>query len=212
LRRCASDNGINPSRHSRLIVPIGEWVLRNACREATMWPEEIRVAVNVSGEQIVEPNFIKTIVRALAETGLAAHRLEIEVTESVFLRDDRLARQVLEQIVALGCTLALDDFGTGYSSLGYLRTIRFSTIKVDRSFVQGAALQQAESLAIINAVVAMATSLNISTTAEGVEDEAQAQLVRELGCTKIQGYYFGRPMPASEARTLVVRSQNSAVA
>ncbi len=197
---------------TRLIVPIGEWVLRTACREATMWPDEIRVAVNVSGEQIVEPNFIKTIVRALAETGLAARRLEIEVTESVFLRDDRLARQVLEQILALGCTLALDDFGTGYSSLGYLRTMRFSTIKVDRSFVQGAALQQAESLAIINAVVAMATSLNIYTTAEGVEDEAQAQLVRELGCTKIQGYYFGRPMPANEARTLVVRSQNSAVA
>jgi EAL domain-containing protein (putative c-di-GMP-specific phosphodiesterase class I) len=114
--------------------------------------------------------------------------------------------------LALGCTLALDDFGTGYSSLGYLRTMRFSTIKVDRSFVQGAAQQSPESLAIINAVVAMASSLGISTTAEGVEDEAQAQLVRELGCTKIQGFYFGRPMPYSEARSLVARSRNSAVA
>ncbi len=197
---------------TRLIVPIGDWVLRTACREATMWPEEIRVAVNVSGEQIIEPDFTKTIVRALSETGLPANRLEIEVTESIFLRDDRLARQVMEEILALGCSIALDDFGTGYSSLGYLRTMRFSTIKVDRSFVQGAAQQSPESLAIINAVVAMAQSLEISTTAEGVEDEVQAQLVRELGCTKIQGYYFGRPMPASEARTLVVRSRNSAVA
>jgi diguanylate cyclase (GGDEF)-like protein/PAS domain S-box-containing protein len=194
---------------TRLIVPIGEWVLREACRNAMTWPDEVKVAVNVSGEQLLEPAFSQTVVRALADTGLPPHRLEVEVTESIFLRDARTARQTLEEILALGCSIALDDFGTGYSSLGYLRTLRFSTIKVDRSFVQGAAQGNKESLAIINAVVAMAQSLEMTTTAEGVEDEAQASLIRNLGCTKIQGYYFGRPMPALEARSLVVRRRNA---
>ena len=195
---------------TRLIVPVGDWVLRNACREAMTWPTDIKVAVNVSGEQLLEPKFSSTIVRALSESGLAPNRLEIEVTESVFLRDGRTARQTLEEIMALGCTIALDDFGTGYSSLGYLRTLRFSTIKVDRSFVAGASQDSPESLAIIRAVVAMAQSLNMSTTAEGVEDAKQAELIRELGCTKIQGYYFGRPMPAVDARNLVVKTRNVA--
>jgi diguanylate cyclase (GGDEF)-like protein/PAS domain S-box-containing protein len=194
---------------TRLIVPIGEWVLREACRNAMTWPDDVKVAVNVSGEQLLEPAFSQTVVRALADTGLPPHRLEVEVTESIFLRDARTARQTLEEILALGCSIALDDFGTGYSSLGYLRTLRFSTIKVDRSFVQGAAQGNKESLAIINAVVAMAQSLEMTTTAEGVEDEAQASLIRNLGCTKIQGYYFGRPMPALEARSLVVRRRNA---
>lgn len=197
---------------TRLIVPIGDWVLREACRHAASWPDDIKVAVNVSGEQLLEPNFPKTVVRALADANLPAHRLEVEVTESVFLRDGRTARQTLEEIMALGCSVALDDFGTGYSSLGYLRTLRFSTIKVDRSFVQGAAQKSPESLAIIHAVVAMAQSLEMSTTAEGVEDEEQATMVRELGCTKIQGFYFGRPMPAKEALSLVVRRRNIAAA
>ncbi len=194
---------------TRLIVPIGEWVLHEACREAARWPDDIKVAVNVSGEQLLEPNFANSVVRALADTGLSAHRLEVEVTESVFLRDGRTARQTLEEIMALGCSIALDDFGTGYSSLGYLRTLRFSTIKVDRSFVQGASHDSQESLAIIRAVVAMAQSLEMTTTAEGVEDAEQAALIRELGCTKIQGYYFGRPMPALEARSLVVKRRNN---
>ena len=189
---------------TRLIVPIGNWVLHEACREAVRWPSDIKVAVNVSGEQLLEPGFSSNVVKALADTGLPAARLEVEVTESVFLRDGRTARQTLEEILALGCSIALDDFGTGYSSLGYLRTLRFSTIKVDRSFVQGAAQGSRESLAIINAVVAMARSLEMTTTAEGVEDEAQANMIRELGCTKIQGFYFGRPMEAREARALVL--------
>lgn len=197
---------------TRLIVPIGDWVLREACRHAMTWPDEIKVAVNVSGEQLLEPRFSQSVVRALADTGLPAHRLEFEVTESVFLRDGRTARQALEEVLALGCSISLDDFGTGYSSLGYLRTMRFSTIKVDRSFVQGASQGNQESLAIINAVVAMAQSLEMATTAEGVEDAAQAQMVRDLGCTKIQGYYFGRPMNAAEARNLVSRRQKIAAA
>ncbi len=187
---------------TRLIVPIGEWVLEQACGEAMNWPQHIRVAVNVSGEQLIEPDFAATVVRALSNSGLPAHRLEIEVTESIFLRDASLARSALEQIMALGCSVALDDFGTGYSSLGYLRKLHFSTIKVDRSFVQGAANEHAESLAIIRAVVAMAQSLGMATTAEGVETAEEAEMIRSLGCTKIQGYYFGRPMPSDEVHGL----------
>lgn len=195
---------------TRLIVPIGNWVLHEACREAVRWPADIKIAVNVSGEQLLEPNFSKNVVQALADTGLPAGRLEIEVTESVFLRDGRTARQTLEEILALGCSIALDDFGTGYSSLGYLRTLRFSTIKVDRSFVQGAAQGSRESIAIIRAVVAMAESLEMETTAEGVEDLAQAEIIRKMGCTKIQGYYFGRPMETMAARELAMNRPEAA--
>ncbi len=192
---------------TRLIVPIGEWVMREACKEAARWPEPIKVSVNVSGEQLLEPGFSKTVVRALTDSGLPAHRLEVEVTESIFVRDAQIARQALEEIIALGCTIALDDFGTGYSSLGYLRAIRFSTIKVDRSFVQGAAQNSPESLAIVRAVVAMADSLGMTTTAEGVETAAEAAMIRDMGCTKIQGFYFGRPMPAAEALGVAQRSK-----
>jgi len=197
---------------TRLIVPIGDWVLREACRQAVGWPGNVKVAVNVSGEQLLEPNFSRNVVRALADSGLPAHRLEVEVTESIFLRDGRTARQTLEEVMALGCSIALDDFGTGYSSLGYLRTLRFSTIKVDRSFVQGAAQGNRESLAIIRAVVAMAQSLEMTTTAEGVETAEEVELIRSLGCNKIQGYYFGRPMEPAEAVALLRRKPASALA
>ncbi|WP_435521402.1 putative bifunctional diguanylate cyclase/phosphodiesterase [Altererythrobacter litoralis] len=187
---------------TRLIVPIGRWVLRKACEEALAWPEHIKVNVNVSPEQLLDPDFTDDVVRSLSETGLHPQRLEIEVTESIFLRDASVARSALEQIMALGCGVALDDFGTGYSSLGYIRKLRFSTIKIDRTFVKGAEQQSAESLAIIRAVVAMAQSLDMTTTAEGVETIEEAELIRALGCDKIQGYYFGRPMSASDALKL----------
>jgi len=187
---------------TRLIVPIGEWVLRQACLEAMNWPNHIRVAVNVSGEQLLDPNFAASVVNALSSSGLAANRLEIEVTESIFLRDGNLARAALEHVIALGCGVALDDFGTGYSSLGYLRKLRFSNIKVDRTFVQGAATGNPESLAIIRAVVAMADSLEMTTTAEGVETEAELETVRQLGCDKIQGFFFGRPLAREDALKL----------
>ena len=209
LRWNSSEHGVvSPGKFiplaedTRLIIPIGEWVLREACAEAVNWPDHVKVAVNVSGEQLLDPHFASTVVSALAMTGLPARRLEIEVTESIFLRDATAARSTLEQIMGLGCSIALDDFGTGYSSLGYLRKLRFSTIKVDRSFVQGAAQKNPESLAIIRAVVAMAESLGVSTTAEGVETEIELEIVKALGCTKIQGFYFGRPMPAADARQL----------
>lgn len=187
---------------TRLIVPICEWVLRDACVEAMKWPERIKIAVNVSGEQLLDPNFIASVVGALSMSGLPAQRLELEVTESIFVRDSGQARAALEQVMSLGCGVALDDFGTGYSSLGYLREMRFSTIKVDKTFVQGAATGNPESLAIIRAVVAMADSLDMSTTAEGVETEKELDVVRELGCKKIQGFFFGRPMQATDALDL----------
>ncbi|MGB3807147.1 MAG: EAL domain-containing protein [Erythrobacter sp.] len=187
---------------TRLIVPIGSWVLRQACQEARSWPDHVKVNVNVSPEQLLEPNFHREVVGALAASGLRPERLEVEVTESIFVRDADIASKALEQIMALGCSIALDDFGTGYSSLGYLRRLRFSTIKVDRTFVQGAAQGSNESLAIINAVVAMAKSMKMTTVAEGVEEAEEAELIRNLGCDKIQGFYFGRPMSNDEARQL----------
>ncbi|QKG72604.1 EAL domain-containing protein [Erythrobacter mangrovi] len=191
---------------TRLIVPIGTWVLQQACNEAAAsWPENVKINVNVSPEQLLEPEFATTVVRALSQSGLDPKRLEIEVTESIFLRDASIARKALEQCMALGCSVALDDFGTGYSSLGYLRKLKFSTIKVDRIFVQGAAQHSPESLAIIRAVVAMADSLGMTTTAEGVENDDEAEMIRQLGCTKIQGFHFGRPMPAADARLIFGR-------
>ncbi|WP_260923305.1 putative bifunctional diguanylate cyclase/phosphodiesterase [Novosphingobium sp. 9] len=209
LRWNSRDHGLIPpdrfipvAEETRLIVPIGEWVLREACLEALNWPDHIRVAVNVSGEQLLAPDFGDTLVSVLSETGLSPHRLELEVTESIFLRDAVQAQATLEQAMALGCRIALDDFGTGYSALGYLRQLRFSTIKVDRSFVRGVSDGSVESLAIIRAVVAMAESLELSTTAEGVETQRDLDMIRALGCRNVQGFLFGRPMSASDARSL----------
>ncbi len=200
------------AEEARLIGPIGDWVLRTACAEAATWPSTIRVAVNVSAEQLHDANFTTTVMQALAHSGLPPHRLELEVTESVFMSEGTAAVAVLDRIIALGIRLALDDFGTGYSSLGYLSKTKFSTIKVDRTFVQGAAKNAPESLAIIRAVVALADSLGMSTTAEGVETDEECRMVNSLGCRKIQGYLYGRPMPAIEARKLANPSPERAAA
>lgn len=193
------------AEEARLIASIGEWVVRTACAEAAAWPDGVHVAVNVSPEQLHNPQFVTVVAEALANSGLPPRRLELEVTESVFLREGTGATRVLSDILALGVGLSLDDFGTGYSSLGYLSSTRFSSIKIDRSFVQTAAAGRVEAIAIIRAVVAMADSLDMTTTAEGVETEAELRLVQELGCRSIQGYYFGRPLPVIEARALAMR-------
>ena len=194
---------------ARLIVAIGDWVLRQACQDAMKWPEQTRIAVNISVDQLTSAGFVDTVIAALHDSGLQAWRLELEVTESIFLRDGGLAVQVLDRLRGLGIKLSLDDFGTGYSSLGYLSSVRFDTIKVDRSFVQGAAKNKAESLAIIRAVVALANSLNIATTAEGVEDESELAMIQQLGCSKIQGYYFGRPMVFADSMALFERADRN---
>ncbi|QHL91818.1 EAL domain-containing protein [Sphingomonas changnyeongensis] len=200
------------AEEARLIGPIGQWALRTACMEARNWPSTVRVAVNVSAEQLHDPRFVDAVRTALADSGLPAHRLELEVTESVFMREGTNAVAVLGQVLALGVRLALDDFGTGYSSLGYLSRTKFSTIKIDRSFVQGASRNAPESLAIIRAVVALADSLGMSTTAEGVETEEEYAMIKRLGARKIQGYLFGRPMSPADARALFPNATRTAVA
>jgi diguanylate cyclase (GGDEF)-like protein len=200
------------AEEARLIGPIGEWVLRTACAEAASWDLPVRVAVNVSPDQLYNPAFVGTVASALAQSGLSPDRLELEVTESVFMREGTVAIQVLEKVLDLGIRLSLDDFGTGYSSLGYLAHTRFSSIKIDRSFVQGASKGRKEPIAIIRAVVALAVSLGMATTAEGVETEEEHLMVQQLGCTKVQGYYFGRPLPVEEARALAQHRRDGSVA
>ncbi len=177
--------------------------------EAATWDDPIRVAVNVSPDQLHNPAFASFVAAALRDSGLRPQRLELEVTESVFMREGTAAVRTLEAILDMGVHLSLDDFGTGYSSLGYLSRTRFSSIKVDRSFVQGASKGSKEAIAIIRAVVALADSLGMATTAEGVETEDEHRLVQALGCTKVQGYYFGRPLPVVEARGLAIRDTNN---
>jgi diguanylate cyclase (GGDEF)-like protein/PAS domain S-box-containing protein len=186
-----------------LVGRIGEWVLRTACTEAAGWPADVSVAVNVSPRQIEDPGFVVTLVSALTQARLEPHRLELEVTESVFLELTGQTQKVLQQIQALGVRLAMDDFGTGYSSLGYLRQAEFDTLKVDRSFVQAVSEEDPESTAIIRAVVALAGSLGMKTVAEGVATPEQLDLVRSLGCDRIQGYIFSRPVGAGAVKAML---------
>jgi diguanylate cyclase (GGDEF)-like protein len=176
-----------------LIHRIGDWVIREACMEATRWNPSTRVAVNVSAIQVSREGLEQTVFGALAASGLRPDRLELEVTETVFLGDNAATMARLERLRALGVRLVLDDFGKGYSSFGYLSTAHFSKIKIDQSFVRGAARGVAESVAIVEAILALARGLGMETTAEGVETEQQANSMRLLGCTQLQGFYFSRP-------------------
>jgi diguanylate cyclase (GGDEF)-like protein len=181
-----------------LITQIGEWVLRTACRDAARWPDNIRVAVNVSPIQFANPALPGTVMSALAGAGLSSSRLELEITESVFLNDDADTDAMFARLKAVGVRLALDDFGTGYSSLGYLRKAPFDKIKIDQSFVRGAAIQGNRNSAIIKSIVSLAEALSMDTTAEGAETHDELDLIRQLGCSHVQGYIYGKPMPASE--------------
>jgi len=192
-----------------LILSIGEWVLRTACLEAAKWPENIRVAVNLSPIQFVEPSLPATIVSALANSNLAPRQLELEITEGVFLVESESTDDMFAKLKAIGVRLALDDFGTGYSSLGYLKKAPFDKIKIDQSFVRGAAKNGSRNAAIIRAIVTLAESLGMDTTAEGAETHDELTTIRELGCSHIQGYIFGRPMNPDEAGRLA--TQNKAV-
>jgi len=183
-----------------LIGALGEWVLRTACAEAAGWPADARVAVNVSPIQFANPQLPTTVASALARSGLQPGRLELEITEGVFLDDTAATDAMFRSLKGLGVRLALDDFGTGYSSLGYLRTAPFDKIKIDQSFVKGAAQPGSRNAAIIKAIVTLADTLGMETTAEGVEVQDEIDLVAGIGCTHIQGYVYGRPMRAEEAR------------
>jgi len=184
-----------------LINQLGEWVLTTACAEATRWPDDIRLAVNVSPVQFKSGTLALKIVAALAASGLPASRLEIEITEAVLIRDDEAALAILHQLRRIGVRIALDDFGTGYSSLSYLQRFPFDKIKIDRCFVNDIA-EPGGSSGIVRAVVSIAAERHMTTTAEGVETEAQQQLLRALGCSEMQGYLFSKPKPAAEIRQL----------
>ncbi len=182
-----------------LIGPIGDWVLRQACAEAVTWPEKITVAVNLSAAQFTNRNLAQSIVLALASTGLAASRLELEVTETVLLEESNGSLDVLHQLRALGVRIAMDDFGTGYSSLSYLRRFPFDKIKIDRSFVKDMT-GDADCASIIRAVAGLAEGLRMTTTAEGIETQDQLERLRAEGYTEGQGYLFSRPLAVAGVR------------
>jgi len=180
-----------------LIVPLGDWVLRQACAEAAHWPSQVKLAVNLSPAQFKRGNLVESVAAALAESGLAPHRLELEITESVILQKDTANIAILHELGRLGVSVVLDDFGTGYSSLSYLQMFPFHKIKIDKSFVDDLATRE-DRASIVAAITGLARSLDIRTTAEGVETVTQFELLRASGCNEVQGYLFGRPCPASQ--------------
>jgi diguanylate cyclase (GGDEF)-like protein/PAS domain S-box-containing protein len=186
-----------------IITQLGEWVLRTACAEAATWPDEIHVAVNVSPTQLTSNNTMQVVINALAASGVPAHRLELEITESVFMRNTFATLATLHQLHELGVRIAMDDFGTGYSSLSYLLSFPFNKIKIDRCFIKGL-MEGDNSRAIVRAVANLAASLGMITTAEGVETEQQLDQTRLLGCTEMQGYLFSPARPAAEIFQLLL--------
>jgi diguanylate cyclase (GGDEF)-like protein len=185
-----------------LIGQIGAWVLKRACLEAATWPDGIHIAVNLSPAQFKQRAVVLDVVAALGASGLPAHRLELEITESVLMQDTESTIGILDELRNLGVGISMDDFGTGYSSLAYLQKFPFDKIKIDRSFVNDLS-KRPQSIAIVRAVAAMSSSLGMKTTAEGVETEEQLQTLKEEGCTEVQGYLFSKPVPAAQAAELL---------
>jgi diguanylate cyclase (GGDEF)-like protein len=194
-----------------LIVPLGEWVLREACKDAAQWPKSVRVAVNLSPVQFRNRGLVTMVTQALAAARVAPNRLELEITEAVLLQDDETILTMLHQLRALGVRIAMDDFGTGYSSLSYLRSFPFDKIKIDRSFIKDIERNR-DSAVIIKAIASLGQSLGIDTTAEGIETPEQLELVRRAGCTEMQGYLASPPRPAAEAADLIARFRRQVAA
>ena len=191
-----------------VIVQIGEWVVRTACREAAQWALPLTVAVNVSAVQFGSANLVPTVISALAESGLAPGRLELEITESALMSDQTSALAALQRIREIGVRVSMDDFGTGYSSLSSLRSFPFDKIKIDQSFVRGAG-SDPSGAAIVGAVASLGRSLGIHTTAEGVETEEQYQRVTADGCTDVQGYLISRPLPPDQIEAFLASARES---
>ncbi|MEO5612110.1 MAG: EAL domain-containing protein [Sphingomicrobium sp.] len=196
------DKFIPLAEESGMISKIGEWVMQTALEEAAHWPDQLRVAVNLSPIQFNDPATVDIIAKLLKRTGVRSARLELEITEGVFLAEGDSTDEMFAKLKDLGVRLALDDFGTGYSSLGYLKKAPFDKIKIDQSFVRGASSTTNRNSAIIRAIVTLAETLGMDTTAEGVETHDDLHLIRELGVSQVQGYIFGRPLPSEEARKL----------
>jgi diguanylate cyclase (GGDEF)-like protein len=185
-----------------LIIPIGDWVIREACRQAAQWPGDLSVAVNVSPKQFATPGLSQTILQALATSGLPPQRLELEITESIFIANVEKTLSALHGLRDLGVRIALDDFGTGYSSLSYLRSFPFDKVKIDRSFVEDLS-RDGNAHAVIRAITTLADALGMDTLAEGVEDQDQLDVLRQEGCRFIQGFLFSRPVPAGDVAALL---------
>jgi EAL domain-containing protein (putative c-di-GMP-specific phosphodiesterase class I) len=182
-----------------LIVPIGDWVLRQACIEASSWPRDIKIAVNLSAIQFRGNGLMASVVGALAQSGLAARRLELEITESVLFLNDSANVETLVQLQALGISISMDDFGTGYSSLSYLRSFPIDKIKIDKSFVTDIG-HNSDCAAIIRAITGLGRSLKIPVLAEGVETSQQLEYLGKEGCEQFQGFFFSKPLPAQQIR------------
>jgi len=191
------------AENAGLIGAIGEWVLRTACRDAAQWPDGTRIAVNVSPLQFINPSLPALVMSALATAGLSAGRLELEITEGVFLSGGAGTDGMFTALKRIGVRLALDDFGTGYSALGYLKTAPFDKIKIDQSFVRGAAVKGSRNAAIVKSIVNLAEALGMETTAEGAETLDELALIRSLGCSHVQGYVYGRPIEIEATHALL---------
>jgi EAL domain-containing protein (putative c-di-GMP-specific phosphodiesterase class I) len=188
-----------------LIMPIGEWVLREACREAASWPRPLRIAVNLSPIQFRHGDLPGLVLAVLLETGLAPDRLELEITEGVLVEDVARAVSILQRLKALGVRIAMDDFGTGYSSLSYLQAFPFDKMKIDQSFISNIGTN-AQSAAIVRAVIGLARGLNLPVLAEGVETSDQLAFLSKEDCDEAQGYFLGRPLPIERYAEMVGRA------
>jgi diguanylate cyclase (GGDEF)-like protein len=198
---------ITLAEETGLIIPIGEWALREACHQASSWPEDVSIAVNVSPKQFAVSGFTGIVLSALSASGLAAHRLELEITESSFIADVEATLNTLHSLRALGVKIVLDDFGTGYFSLSYLRSFPFDKVKIDKSFVEDLGISN-NGHAVIRAITTIACALGMETLAEGVEDIAQFEVLEREGCQSIQGYLFSRPVPADAVANLLSSSSS----
>jgi EAL domain-containing protein (putative c-di-GMP-specific phosphodiesterase class I) len=187
-----------------LIVPLGKWVLRQACADAATWPQNLKVAVNLSPVQLGSPTVVEDVAAALADAGLPASRLELEITETAMLADTDAVLVILHQLRDLGLGIALDDFGTGYSSLSYLQRFPFNKVKIDRSFVARLG-QGGDTDTIVAAVIDLCGRLRMMTTGEGVETPAQLRCLESLRCVEAQGYLFSRPRPAADVAEMLLR-------
>lgn len=206
------DKFIPIAEETRLIDPIGEWVFRKACTDAVAWPEQYRLAINLSAGQLRNPRLSAAIISALSQSGLAPNRLELETTEAILGKDNEQAIKTFEQLRALGVTMALDDFGSGYSTLGFIGKASFNSIKIDSRFIRDAQKGSKSSIAIIRAVIAMADSLGIATIAEGIENDQQYAIAERLGVAQVQGYFLDAPMHAEEVEARVGGEDGRAVA
>src|ERR1700753_1556378 len=194
------------AEESGTILPMGEWILREACREAASWPRPLNIAINPSPVQFRDGDLPTLVHTILLETGLAPHRLEIEITENVLIDDFSRALSIMRRLKALGIRISMDDFGTGYSSLAYLQAFPFDKIKIDQSFISSV-VANPQSAAIVRAVIGLARGLNLPVIAEGVETQDQLSILAQDACDEVQGYYIGRPSAIDQYGELVGRER-----